>query len=213
MRPRRISSRKPRRARLARMVADDEGVSAQSVVVLEEKFVDDSDRRSAATGQEDLSGKDHTATSTLEGKRTDTDDVLPGPDVGKGEPAKGRRGTKRRPRNRRRSEHASGQGPDLHQHLRPSGQEPERRDEARPFRRHRRYHRQGPRLDHQRDEGLGPARSRWRRLPDRPEVVVHAKEVGERPHYLVVNADESEPGPARTGKSCATTRSRWSRAA
>jgi NADH-quinone oxidoreductase subunit E len=70
------------------------GVSAQSAVVLNEKFVDDSDRGSAATGKEDLSGKDHTATGTLEGQRTDTDDVVPGPDMGKGEPAKGRRGTK-----------------------------------------------------------------------------------------------------------------------
>ena len=34
-----------------------------------------------------------------------------------------------------------------------------------------------------------------------------------RPHYLVVNADESEPGTARTARSCATTRIRWSRAA
>ncbi len=27
-----------------------------------------------------------------------------------------------------------------------------------------------------------------------------------RPHYLLVNADESEPAPARTARSCATTR-------
>ena len=35
--------------------------------------------------------------------------------------------------------------------------------------------RQGPRLDHQRDQGIGPARPRRRRLPDRPQVVVHAQ--------------------------------------
>ena len=35
--------------------------------------------------------------------------------------------------------------------------------------------RQGPRLDRQRDEGVGPARPRRRRLPDRPEMVVHAQ--------------------------------------
>ena len=29
-----------------------------------------------------------------------------------------------------------------------------------------------------------------------------------RPHYLVVNADDPSPGPARTGRSCATIRTR-----
>ncbi len=56
--------------------------------------VDDEGRASPSTGAEDLSGKDQTATGTLEGNRTDTSDVVPGPDMGKGEPAKGRRGTK-----------------------------------------------------------------------------------------------------------------------
>ena len=35
-------------------------------------------------------------------------------------------------------------------------------------------------------------------LPDRPEMVVHAEAVeSDRPHYLVVNADESEPGTCK----------------
>ena len=33
-----------------------------------------------------------------------------------------------------------------------------------------------------------------------------------RPHYLVINADELSRGPARTGRSCAMTRTRWSKA-
>jgi NADH-quinone oxidoreductase subunit F len=60
------------------------------------------------------------------------------------------------------------------------------------------HHRQGPRLDRQRDEGVRPARTRRRRLPDRPEMVVHAEgEHRRRPSYLVVNADESEPGTCK----------------
>ena len=35
--------------------------------------------------------------------------------------------------------------------------------------------RKGPRLDHQRDEGVGPSRPRRRRLPDRPQMVLHAE--------------------------------------
>ncbi len=35
--------------------------------------------------------------------------------------------------------------------------------------------REGPRLDHQRDEGVRPSRPWRRRLPDRPEVVLHAE--------------------------------------
>ena len=35
--------------------------------------------------------------------------------------------------------------------------------------------RPGHRLDHQRDEGLGPARPRRRRFPDRPQMVFHAE--------------------------------------
>lgn len=70
------------------------GAAAEDAVVQEHKRVDDQGRPSLASGTEDLSGKDQTATGTLEGQRTDTDDVTPGPDVGKGAPAKGRRGTK-----------------------------------------------------------------------------------------------------------------------
>src|SRR6266853_922418 len=71
--------------------------------------------------------------------------------------------------------HARRQGPDLHEPLRPAGLGPRRR--APPWRlgRHQGYHRQGPRLDHQRDEGLGPARPRRGRLSDRAEMVVHAQ--------------------------------------
>ena len=55
----------------------------------------------------------------------------------------------------------------------------------------------GPRCDRRGDEEFRPARPRRRRLPDRPEMVVHAEELGDRPHYLVVNADESEPGTCK----------------
>ena len=34
-------------------------------------------------------------------------------------------------------------------------------------------------------------------LPDRPQMVVHAQAVRPRPHYLVVNADECEPGTCK----------------
>ena len=51
--------------------------------------------------------------------------------------------------------------------------------------------------DHRRDEGIGPPRPRRRRLSDRPQMVVHAEESDGRPHYLVVNADESEPGTCK----------------
>ena len=44
----------------------------------------------------------------------------------------------------------------------------------------------------------GLAWPRRRRLPDRAQVVVHAaKRSASRPHYLVVNADESEPGTCK----------------
>ena len=44
------------------------------------------------------------------------------------------------------------------------------------WRRHQGAHRQGPRLDHQRGEGLGSSGPRRGRIPDRPQVVVHAQE-------------------------------------
>ena len=48
------------------------------------------------------------------------------------------------------------------------------------------------------DQGLGPARARRRGLPDRHEVELHAQGVeGGRPSFLVINADESEPGSCK----------------
>jgi NADH-quinone oxidoreductase subunit F len=42
-------------------------------------------------------------------------------------------------------------------------------------------------------EGVGPARPRWRGLPDRREVELHAADApGQK--YVVCNSDESEPG-------------------
>ena len=35
------------------------------------------------------------------------------------------------------------------------------------------------------------------RFPDRAEMVLHAERGKDRPHYLVVNADESEPGTCK----------------
>ena len=59
----------------------------------------------------------------------------------------------------------------------------------------------GPRFAHRNcAQGLQPARPRRRRLPDRHEVAVHpagqARRAG-KPHYVVVNADEGEPGTCR----------------
>ena len=55
-----------------------------------------------------------------------------------------------------------------------------------------------PRGAGERDEGVGPARP-WRRgLPDRSQMVVHAQgDQDGRPSYLVINADESEPGTCK----------------
>ena len=62
----------------------------------------------------------------------------------------------------------------------------------------RRFIEQRPRLDHQRGQGLGPARPRRGGLPDRAQMDLHAQgQVDGRPHYLVVNADESEPGTCK----------------
>ena len=71
---------------------------------------------------------------------------------------------------------AAGQGPHLHEPLRLPGLAARRRQGARRLGRHQGADRQGPRLDHQRGQELGPARPRRRRLPDRPQVVVHAQE-------------------------------------
>ncbi len=49
------------------------------------------------------------------------------------------------------------------------------------------------RADHRRGEGLGPARPRRRRLPDRREVVFMPRNAPMQ-KYMVCNSDESEPG-------------------
>ncbi len=110
--------------------------------------------------------------------------------------------------------HAGGQGPDLHQPLR----------HARPQPRGARARGQwdgtagiigrGPRQDRRGDEGERAARPRRRGLPDRAEVVVHAQgsRTGGRTIWWSTPTNPS-PAPARTGRSCATTRTRWSRAA
>ena len=53
-----------------------------------------------------------------------------------------------------------------------------------------------PQRGHRRAARLGAARPRRRVLPDRPQVgfVPSKPEQNPKPHYLVVNADESEPG-------------------
>ena len=90
------------------------------------------------------------------------------------------------------------QGPHLQKSLRPARLGPRRRTRARRLGRHQGDPGERPRRHRQRDEGLGPARPRRRRLPDRAEMVVHAQAAGDgRPHYLVVNADESEPGTCK----------------
>ena len=80
--------------------------------------------------------------------------------------------------------HARRQGPHLQEPLRPPRLGPRGRAAPRRLGRHQGDHRQGPRLDHQRDEGVGPARPRRRGLPDRPEMVVHAEGIHGRPAEL-----------------------------
>ena len=60
---------------------------------------------------------------------------------------------------------------------------PGRRARARRLGQHQGDPRQGPRRHHRRDEEVGAARPRRRRLPDRPEMVVHAQG-GEGPAAL-----------------------------
>ena len=58
-----------------------------------------------------------------------------------------------------------------------------------------------------RAEEVRLARTRRRRVPHRPQVVVHAARFpGAK--YVVCNSDEGEPAPARTAICCATTRTR-----
>ena len=56
-----------------------------------------------------------------------------------------------------------------------------------------------PGRDHRGDQGIGPARPRRRRLPDRHEMdrsCPRSRSAG-RPNFLVINADESEPGSCK----------------
>ena len=90
----------------------------------------------------------------------------------------------------------------------------EGRAQARRLGRHQGDPREGPRRDHQRDEGVGPARPRRRGLPDRPEMVVHAE--GSRTGGRTISSSmptSPSPAPARTARSCGTIRISWSRAA
>ena len=57
-----------------------------------------------------------------------------------------------------------------------------------------------PDAAHPAGQGLQPARPRRRRLPDRHEVALHPAGPtgpGAKPQYLVINADEGEPGTCR----------------
>ena len=79
--------------------------------------------------------------------------------------------------------------------------------DARRLGQHQGAHRQRPRLDHQRDEGLGPARARRRGLPDRPQMVLHAEAAIRRGRTISSSMPTSpSPAPARTARSCATIR-------
>ena len=55
------------------------------------------------------------------------------------------------------------------------------RAQARQLGQHQGADRKRPRLDHRRDEEVGPARPRRRGLSDRPQMVVHAEAVGRPP--------------------------------
>ena len=91
---------------------------------------------------------------------------------------------------------------------------PRRRARARRLGRHQGDPRQGPRRDRQRDEGVGPARPRRRRLPDRPEMVVHAQAGRTSGRTISWSMPTSpSPAPARTARSCGTIRICWSKAA
>ena len=50
---------------------------------------------------------------------------------------------------------------------------------------------------HRGGEGIRSARARRRRLPDRPEVELHAEGRTRGRAILVINADESEPGSCK----------------
>ena len=100
-----------------------------------------------------------------------------------------------RGRKSRRTLNAAGQGPHFHnlygfQDWRLAGARGARR-----LGRHQGADRQGPRLDHRRRSRHSGLRGRGGAgFPTGLEMVVHADEADARPSYLVVNADESEPG-------------------
>ena len=106
------------------------------------------------------------------------------------------------------SENARRQGPHLHQSLRLRRLGPQRRARTRRLGQYQGPHRQRQGLDHRRDEGLGPARARRRRFPDRPQMVVHAEDRGSGAATSILSSMPTNPSraPARTGRSCATIR-------
>ena len=65
----------------------------------------------------------------------------------------------------------------------------------------------------ERDEGLGPARPRRRRLPDRAQMVLHAEGRATGRATSSSTPTRASPAPARIATSCATIRTSWSRAA
>ncbi len=71
------------------------------------------------------------------------------------------------------------------------------------------------RLDLRPDQELGPARPRRRRLRHRAEVDLHAQGQSTRPGRTTwwSTPTNPSPAPARTGRSCGTTRTSSSRAA
>ena len=93
---------------------------------------------------------------------------------------------------------AGRQGQNLHQSLWVRRPRPQGRAGARRMGRDQGDHRQGARLDRRGDEGLGPARSRGAGFPTGLKWSFMPKTVDpKRPHYLVINADESEPGTCK----------------
>ncbi len=88
------------------------------------------------------------------------------------------------------------------------------RNGARAVGRHQAAPRERSRLDHRGDQGLRAAWTRRRGLPDRAQVVVHAEAVATGGRATSSSMPTSpSPAPARTARSCATTRIRWSKAA
>ena len=72
---------------------------------------------------------------------------------------------------------------------------------------------QRPRLDRQRDEGVRLARPRRRGFPTGLKWSFMPKQSDGRPSYLVVNADESEPGTCKDRDILRHDPHLWSRAA